>query len=71
MTLYPKPQMLDSSWIGLLLGLNNGGTLTMYWKGKPYGTIAEGLVGPLLPCILSYWGGGKVVKTHSGLAPPK
>jgi len=41
----------------------------MYFAGKPCGTIAEGLVGPLLPCILSTFK-GKVVKIHGGLAPP-
>eukprot|EP00729_Bicosta_minor_P019815 gene19815-biopygen7554 len=69
MTLYPKPKLFDGSRIGLLLDLDNGGTLTMYWQGKPCGTIAEGLVGPLLPCISSLYE-GKVVKIHGGLAPP-
>lgn len=69
MTLDPKPNLPEGSRIGLLLDLDNGGTLTMYLEGKPCGTIAEGLVGPLLPCISSYWG-GKVVKIHGGLAPP-
>eukprot|EP00729_Bicosta_minor_P000364 gene364-biopygen10824 len=69
MTLDPKPKLPDGSRIGLLLDLDNGGTLTMYLEGKPCGTIAEGLVGPLLPCILSYFA-GKVVKIHGGLAPP-
>ena len=68
--LNPKPKLLDGSRIGLLLDLDNGGTLTMYWEGKPCGTIAEGLVGPLLPCISSYYE-GKVVKIHGGLAPPQ
>eukprot|EP00729_Bicosta_minor_P006250 gene6250-biopygen28936 len=69
MTLDPKPKLPDGSRIGLLLDLDNGGTLTMYLEGKPCGTIAEGLVGPLLPCISSFWK-GKVVKIHGGLAPP-
>ena len=69
LTLDPKPKMPDGSRIGLLLDLDNGGTLTMYWDNKPCGTIAVGLVGPLLPCISSYYK-GKVVKIHGGLAPP-
>eukprot|EP00729_Bicosta_minor_P006285 gene6285-biopygen22852 len=69
MTLRPKPKMPDGSRIGLLLDLDNGGTLTMYWQGKPCGTIAAGLVGPLLPCISPYYK-GKVVKIYGGLAPP-
>eukprot|EP00729_Bicosta_minor_P017349 gene17349-biopygen16219 len=69
MTLDPKPKLPEGSRIGLLLDLDNGGTLTMYWQGKPCGTIAEGLVGPLLPCILSVFE-GKVVKIHGGLASP-
>eukprot|EP00729_Bicosta_minor_P005152 gene5152-biopygen22790 len=69
MTLDPEPNLPDGSRIGLLLDLDNGGTLTMYLEGKPCGTIAEGLVGPLLPCISSYFA-GKVVKIHGGLAPP-
>jgi hypothetical protein len=55
--------------VGLLLDLDNGGTLTMYLDGKPCGTIAEGLEGPLYPCIMSYFK-GKVVEIHSGLALP-
>ena len=70
MTLDPKPKMPAGSRVGLLLDLDNGGTLTMYLKGKPCGTIAEGLVGPLLPCISSY-AAGKVVKIHGGLARPQ
>ncbi len=69
MTLDPKPNLPAGSRIGLLLDLDNGGTLTMYLQGKPCGTIAAGLVGPLLPCISSVWK-GKVVKIHGGLAPP-
>eukprot|EP00729_Bicosta_minor_P018595 gene18595-biopygen29334 len=70
MTLDPKPKLPDGSRIGLQLDLDNGGTLTMHLEGKPCGTIAEGLVGPLLPCISSYYR-GKVVKIHGGLAPPQ
>ena len=70
MTLNPKPKMPEGSRIGLLLDLDNGGTLTMYLDNKPCGTIAEGLAGPLLPCITSYYK-GKVVKIHGGLAPPQ
>lgn len=53
----------------MLLDLDNGGTLTIYLDGKPCGTIAEGLEGPVYPCIASYYK-GKAVKIHSGLAPP-
>ena len=69
MTLDPQPKLPKGSRVGLLLDLDNGGTLTMHWKGKPCGTIAAGLVGPLLPCISPYYA-GKVVKIHGGLAPP-
>jgi hypothetical protein len=37
--------------MGLLLDLDTGGTLTIYRDNVPCGTIAEGLVGPLLPCV--------------------
>ena len=70
MTLDPQPKMPDGSRIGLLLDLDNGGTLTMYLDNTPCGTIATGLVGPLLPCIQSTYV-GKVVKIHGGLAPPQ
>ena len=70
MTLDPKPKMPEGSRIGLLLDLDNGGTLTMYLDNKPCGTIAAGLAGPLLPCISSY-NKGKVIKIHGGLAPPQ
>ena len=65
----PAPEMPDGSRIGLLLDLENGGTLTMYWGGKPCGTIAEGLVGPLLPCV-DIAHAGKVVKICGGLVSP-
>ena len=51
MTLDLAPKIPEGSRIGLLLDLDNGGTLTMYLDNKPCGTIAEGLAGPLLPCI--------------------
>eukprot|EP00729_Bicosta_minor_P018649 gene18649-biopygen24253 len=70
MTFRPKPMLPAGSRTGLLLDLDNGGTLTMYWQGKPCGTVAEGLVGPLLPCMASFWK-GKTVKIHGGLAPPQ
>eukprot|EP00729_Bicosta_minor_P001623 gene1623-biopygen8932 len=70
MTSDPKPKLPDGSRIGLLLDLDNGGTLTMYLEGKPCGTIAAGLVGPLLPCIALCFA-GKVVQIHGGLAPPQ
>ena len=55
---------------GLLLDLDNGGTLTMYLDGKPCGTIAVGLDGPLYPCIMPSFK-GKVVKIHTVLVPPQ
>ena len=68
-------QIPEGSRIGLLLDLDNGGTLTMYLDNKPCGTIATGLAGPLLPCITSYDEGkvykkDRVMKIHGGLAPP-
>ena len=70
MTWDPAPQIPQGSRIGLLLDLDNCGTLTMYSDNKPCGTIAEGLTGSLLPCISSYWN-GKAIKIHGGLAPPQ
>ena len=70
MTLDPQPKIPEGSRIGLLLDLDNGGTLTMYLDNKLCGTIAQGLAGPLLPCISSY-GEGTVIKIHGGLAPPQ
>eukprot|EP00729_Bicosta_minor_P009256 gene9256-biopygen19972 len=70
MTLDPKPKLPAGSRIGLLLDLDNGGTLTMYLDGKPCGTIAEGLVGPLLPCMATSFV-GKVVKIYGGVPPPQ
>ena len=66
---HPKRHLPDGSRVGLLLDLDNGGTLTLYLDNTPCGTIAEGLVGPLLPCIMCTYK-GKVVKIHGGLAPP-
>ena len=60
MTLDPAPKLLDGARVGLLLDLDNGGTLTMYLDNTPCGTIAEGLVGPLLPCVASYHEGQEV-----------
>lgn len=65
----PHPKVHESDRIGLLLDLDNGGTLTMYLGGKPCGTIAEGLTGPLFPCFGAYYK-GKVVRVHGGLALP-
>ena len=65
----PERKLNAGDRVGLLLDLANGGTLTMYLDGKPCGTIAEGLEGPLYPCIESTFE-GKVVQIHSGLAPP-
>lgn len=61
--------MLAGFRIGLLLDLDNGGMLTMYWKGRPCETIADGLVGPLLPCTTPCWA-AKVGKIRGGRAPP-
>ena len=61
----PKRELNVGDDVGLLLDLDNGGTLTMYLDNKPCGTIAVGLVGPLYPCIQSCYK-GKVVKIHSG-----
>ena len=63
---WSKP--LKGSGIGLLLDLDNSGTLTFYCKDKPRGTIAEVFVRPLLPCIPSCWK-GKLAEIHGGLAP--
>ena len=51
--------------VGLLLDLDNGGTLTLYLDGKPCGTIAEGLAGPLHWCITSLRAGKAVRIIHS------
>ena len=45
------------------------GTLTLYLDGKPCGTIAEGLAGPLHWCITSCFA-GMAVKIHAGLEIP-
>ena len=66
----PKCKLNAGVRVGLLLDLDNGGTLTMYLDNKPCGTIAGGLAGPLLPCISSFVE-SKVVKIHGGLAPPQ
>ena len=63
-------QMPAGSRVGLLLDLDNGGTLTIFLDNHPCGTVAKGLVGPLVPCISSLWQ-DKVVKIHGGLAPPR
>ena len=72
MVVEPAPNLVkpgaDEASIGLLLDLDNGGTLTMYMGGMPCGTIAEGLVGPLLPCVASYYQ-GQVISIKGGYAP--
>lgn len=60
----PKCELNAGDEVGMLLDLDHG-NLTMYLDGKPCGTIAEGLVGPLYPCIQSCFT-GKGVKIHSG-----
>lgn len=69
MTLDPKPKLHEGAWVGLLLDLDTGGTLTMYLEDTPCGTIAAGLAGPLLPCAVLY-GKAMLVKIHGELAPP-
>lgn len=68
-TLDPKPKLHEGAWVGLLLDLDTGGTLTMYLEDTPCGTIAAGLAGPLLPCAVLY-GKAMLVKIHGELAPP-
>jgi hypothetical protein len=60
----------DAERIGLLLDLDNGGTLTLYRDNVPCWTIAAGLVGPLLPCI-STVRLNTSVRVHGNLEPPK
>ena len=69
-TVDPAPEVSDGFRMGLLLDLDNGGTLTMYLDNRPCGTIADGLVGPLLPCTAS-GDVGNAVKIYGGLAPPQ
>lgn len=66
----PSPNEDEAPDHCLLLDLDDGGMLTMCTEGKPYGTIAEGLAGPLLPCGVPLWGGKVVAITiYSGCAP--
>jgi hypothetical protein len=65
-----KRQMGVGERIGLLLDLDNGGTLTIYRNNAPCGTIAVGLVGPLLPCASTYRRGTSV-RIHGWLEPPE
>jgi hypothetical protein len=60
----------DDERVGLLLDLDNGGTLTLYRNNIPCGTIAVGLVGPLLPCI-SLYRTNSSVRIHGNLEPPQ
>jgi hypothetical protein len=59
----------QGSHVGLLLDLDSGGTLTIYINNTPCGTVAEGLVGPLLPCVQSA-SKGIAIKIHGGLSMP-
>jgi hypothetical protein len=62
--------MTDDERVGLLLDLDNGGTLTLYRNNIPCGTIAVGLVGPLLPCISPYYTNTSV-RIRGNLEPPQ
>eukprot|EP00729_Bicosta_minor_P021669 gene21668-biopygen21330 len=64
-----KRELNAGDRVGLLLDLDNGGTLTLYLDGKPCGTIAEGLAGPLHWCVSSLYE-GKAVRIHAGLEIP-
>ncbi len=59
----------DAVRVGLLLDLDDGGTLTLYRNNSPCGTIAVGLVGPLLPCISLYR--NISVRFHGNVEPPQ
>jgi hypothetical protein len=63
-------QIAEDEWVGLLLDLDDGGTLTIYRDNIPCGTIAEGLVGPLLPCI-SFYHPNASVRIQGNLKPPQ
>ena len=65
-----KRDMADDERVGLLLDLDNGGTLTLYRNNIPCGTIAVGLVGPLLPCISPVYTNISV-RIHGNLGPPQ
>ena len=56
--------------IGLLLDLDAGGSLTVYRGGKPCGSVAVGLIGPLLPCITT-GEHNMSARIHGGLALPE
>jgi hypothetical protein len=45
------------------------GTLTIYRNGSPCGTVAVGLAGPLLPCVVP-WHFGTSARIHGNLVPP-
>ena len=68
-----------SSWrvsvgerLGLVLDLDHGGTLTLFRGTTAVGTIAEGLVGPLLPCVAAVSNGVSLrVHTADLKLPPK
>jgi hypothetical protein len=65
-----KRDMADDERVGLLLDLDNGGTLTLYRNNIPCGTIAVGLVGPLLPFIASHFTNTSV-RIHGNVEPPQ
>ena len=62
-------KITEDERVGLLLDLDCGGTLTIYRNNAPCGTIAVGLVGPLLPCISAYWP-NTAAQIHGNLEPP-
>ena len=64
-----KRNMTEDERVGLLLDLDGGGTLTIYRNNAPCGTIAVGLVGPLLPCVSAYFP-NTAVQIHGNLEPP-
>merc|ERR1719272_602386 len=65
-----KRSMAVGERVGLLLDLDNGGTLTIYRNKRPCGTIARGLVGPLLPCVAAYRRGASF-RIHGNMAAPE
>jgi hypothetical protein len=68
--LHRQAGQTEDERVGLLLDLDNGGTLTLYRNNIPCGTIAVGLVGPLLPCISPCYRSISV-RIHGNLEPPQ
>jgi hypothetical protein len=65
-----KRATTEDERVGLLLDLDNGGTLTLYRNNIPCGTIAVGLAAPLLPCI-SFCNTNLSVRIHRNVEPPQ